>query len=235
MDDADLNVLRAFRDTEQSLGRWSQEVQEMLLGMKISPMFVTWQHGKPRIITDHSASELNAEILQEYAKVRYDDMHDFGQTLHDACLANIGRRLVLYKDDVVSAFLNLPAHPLWQIRQIAVVDRKLQILRRLVFGNRASPHVWCIISGLMCWIAIQKFSVLDLFVYMDDFYGWDYEDNMIFYHGQWRPNPQVTLLQFWEYIPCPFDDEKQKHGRQLKIISVWLTLKMARFNYLHLL
>jgi hypothetical protein len=90
MDDADLNVLRAFRDKEQSLGRWSQEVQEMLPGMKISPMFVAWQHGKPRIITDHSASELNAEILREDAKVRYDDMHDFGQALHDARLANIG-------------------------------------------------------------------------------------------------------------------------------------------------
>jgi hypothetical protein len=62
MDDADLDALRAFRDREQSMGRWSQEVDEMLPGMKISPMFVAWQHGKPRIITDHSASELNAEI-----------------------------------------------------------------------------------------------------------------------------------------------------------------------------
>ena len=62
MDDGDLDALRAFRDREQSLGRWSDEVKEMLLGMKISPMFVAWQHGKPRVITDHSASELNAEI-----------------------------------------------------------------------------------------------------------------------------------------------------------------------------
>ena len=152
-------------------------------------------------------------------------MHDFGQTLHDACLANIGRRLVLYKDDVVSAFLNLPAHPLWQICQIAVVDGKLQIVRRLVFGNRASPCVWSVISGLICWIAIWKFLILDLFVYMDDFYGWDYEDDMIFYHGQWRPNWQVMLLRFWEYISCPFDDEKQKHGRQLKIIGFWVNIE----------
>ena len=69
MDEADLDVLRTFQDKEQSLGRWSQEVEEMLPGMKISPMFIAWQHKKPRIITDHSASELNAEILREDAKV----------------------------------------------------------------------------------------------------------------------------------------------------------------------
>jgi hypothetical protein len=225
MDEADLDALRAFRDKEQSLGRWSQEIEEMLPGMKISPMFVAWQHGKPRIITDHSASELNAEILREDAKVRYDDMHDFGQALHDARLENAGRQLVLYKDDIASAFLNLPAHPIWQIRQVVVVDTKLQIVRRLVFGSRASPRIWCVISGLLCWIAIRKYSIPDIFVYMDDFYGWDYEDDMIFYRGQWRPARQVRLLRFWEYVSCPFDDEKQKHGRQLKIIGFWVNIE----------
>src|ERR1700720_1292369 len=101
-------------------------------------------------------------------------MRDFGQCLHDACLANAGRQLILYKDDVASAFFNLPAHPIWQIRQVVAVDGKLQIVRQLVFGNRASPRVWCIISGLMCWIAIRKFSITDLYVYMDDFFDWDY-------------------------------------------------------------
>jgi hypothetical protein len=72
------------------MGRWSQEVEKMLPGMRISPMFVAWQHGKPRVITDHSASALNAKISREDAKVRYDDMHDFGQALHDTRLANAG-------------------------------------------------------------------------------------------------------------------------------------------------
>jgi hypothetical protein len=185
MDEADMDALQAFRDKDQSLGRWPQEVEEMHLGMKISPMSVAWQHGKPQIITDHSTSELNAEILREDAKVWYDDMHNFGQALHDAQLENVGQQLVLYKDDVASTFLNLPAHPIWQIRQVVIVDGKLQIVRRLVFGNRASPRVRCVISRLLCWIAIQKFSIPDLYIYMDDFYGWDYEDDMIFYRRQW--------------------------------------------------
>jgi hypothetical protein len=62
MDDVDLDALRAFQDREQSLGRWSQELEEMLPGMKISPMFLAWQNKKPQIITDHSALELNTEI-----------------------------------------------------------------------------------------------------------------------------------------------------------------------------
>ncbi|KIM89296.1 hypothetical protein PILCRDRAFT_219943 [Piloderma croceum F 1598] len=50
--------------------------------MEMSAMFVVWRNEKPRIVTDHSASEINAEITREDAKVRYDDMHDFGQSLH---------------------------------------------------------------------------------------------------------------------------------------------------------
>jgi len=49
MEDVDLHALRSFRDKEQYLGRWSQEVPEMLPGMKVSPMFVVWRNEKPRI------------------------------------------------------------------------------------------------------------------------------------------------------------------------------------------
>ena len=152
-------------------------------------------------------------------------MCNFGQALHDAQLANIGWQLVLYKDDIASAFLNLPAHPIWQIQQVVVVDGKLHIVWQLVFGNWASPCIWCVISGLICWIAIWKFLIPGLFVYMDNFFGWDHEDKMIFYHRQWWPEWQVKLLQFWEYILCPFDDKKQKHGRELKIIGFWIKVE----------
>jgi hypothetical protein len=74
-------------------------------------------------------------------------MHDFGQCLHDTRAANPGRQLVV-KDDVASAFLNLPAHPIWQLRQTVTIDGKLYIVRHLVFGNQASPHIWCALSGL---------------------------------------------------------------------------------------
>lgn len=224
LSDEDAEALRKHRDKERAAERWSGEVDEMSPGMKISPMFVAWQKGKPRIITDHKGSGLNDGIAREDAKVRYDDMHDFGQAMHNAKDANPKRELITFKSDVQSAFLNLPAHPIWQLRQTVVVDGKLYIVRRLVFGNRASPKIWCAVSGLIAWIAIHKHGVEGLFVYMDDFYGWDFADNLVLYRGMHRPVRQVKLLQLWEAISCPFDNVKQLHGVPIKIIGFYVDI-----------
>jgi len=124
----------------------------MLPGMKISLWFCRMANTrKPRVVTDHSASELNAEISREDAKVRYDDMRwTFGQSLHDTRLANVGRQLILYKDDVASAFLNLPAHLFGRFDRCGHgYDGRLHDCRRLVFGNRAFTRVWCIFPVIM--------------------------------------------------------------------------------------
>jgi hypothetical protein len=186
-DERDLEAIRAFRDREIGAGRWSEEVSELLPGAKVSPLFVVWQNSKPRVVTDHAASGLNDGISREEAKVRYDDMRSFGQSLHNARQLNPGRRLVTFKNDVAKAFLNLPAHPLWQLRQLVRIDGKLYIVRRLVFGNRASPRIWCAVSGLICWIAIFKLDIVDLHVYMDDYFGWDFADSLLRYRGELRP------------------------------------------------
>ena len=179
----DAEAIRAFRDREITAGRWSESLDdtELLPGMKISPMFVIWQNKKPRAVTDHSHSGINDGIPQSEAKVKYDDMRTFGQTLHDARAANPGKRLVTFKSDVASAFLNLPAHPIFQLRQVVRIEGKLFIVRQLVFGNRASPRCWCAVSGLLCWLGVRKLGILGLHVYMDDFFGWDYADNLVWF------------------------------------------------------
>ena len=91
-------------------------------------MFVLWQKPKPRVIIDHTASGLNEGILRSEARVRYNDMHPFRQILHHALQNANGRCLVVYKSDVASAFLNLPAHPLWQLHQVVNVDGLLHIV-----------------------------------------------------------------------------------------------------------
>jgi hypothetical protein len=84
-DDLDLNAIRVFRDKELLAGRWSPALptSKLLSGMKMSPMFVAWQKNKPRVITDHSASGINDGIPRDEAKVKYDDMHPFGQALYE--------------------------------------------------------------------------------------------------------------------------------------------------------
>jgi len=138
-DDTDQELIRAFRDREVSAGRWSSEVPGLVPGTAVSPLFVSWNQLKPRVVNDHTASGLNSGIPREEAKVLYDDMQSFGQTLRNAKKSYPGQRLTTFKSDVAKAFLNLPAHPIWQIRQFVMVDGKLYIIRRLVFGNRASP------------------------------------------------------------------------------------------------
>jgi hypothetical protein len=224
VEDQDLTAIRAFRDKEIKLERWSEPLPDCNLqpGMKVSPMFVVWQHDKPRVITDHAGSGLNDGIPKEEAHVQYDDMHTFSQALYDALESNPSREIVTFKSDIASAFLNLPAHPLWQIRQMVIVDGKGHIVRRLVFGSRGSPRCWCSVSGLICWIGVKKLEINDLHVYMDDFFGWDYKDNCLEYHNRLRPRRQVQLLILWDFIGCPYDDNKQDHGVTLKIIGFWV-------------
>ncbi|KAF8811955.1 hypothetical protein BYT27DRAFT_7025313, partial [Phlegmacium glaucopus] len=80
---ADIDTIRAFRDDEIQACRWSPPLNSNILlpGMKISPIFVIWQKGKARVVTDHTASGLNEFIPRSEAKVRYDDMRTFGQVI----------------------------------------------------------------------------------------------------------------------------------------------------------
>ena len=138
--------------------------------------------------------------------------------------------LILFKSDIASAFLNLPAHFIWQLNQIVKVDGSLHIVRHLVFGNHASPHCWCAVSGLICWIGIHKYSIKGLYVYMDDFFGWDFANNLSLFHGQLCPNQQVQLLRLWKLIACPFNDKKQEHGSILKIIGFYVDINQAALH-----
>lgn len=60
-------------------------------------------------------------------------------SLHDAQVADVGHQPILYKDDVASAFLNLPTHPIWQIQQVTMVNGKFNIVHQLVMCH---PVPW---------------------------------------------------------------------------------------------
>ena len=138
--DADVKAIQNFRDDEIQACHWSDPLpnNELLPGMKLSPIFVIWQKGKPRVVTDHTASGLNDCIPRSEAKVHYDDMRTFGQVMYNAKRLHPNTPLVTWKSDVSSAFLNLPAHPIYQLRQVVEVDGIRRLIHRLVFGNRAA-------------------------------------------------------------------------------------------------
>jgi hypothetical protein len=233
-EEPDLEAIRAYRDKELTGERWSTPISKLMPGMKISPMFVVWQQSdeiiKPRIITDQTASGLNDGIPREDAKVRYDDMRSFGHAMREARRLHPNTPLVLFKDDITGAFPTLPAHPIWQLRQVVQVDSSCHIVRRLCFGGRSSPRIWCALSALICWIAVRKLSITGLHVYMDDFFGWDLASNLIFFRGRYRPRNQVQLLLLWDRLRVPYGDLKQDHGATLKIIGFWVDINLGTIS-----
>ena len=119
--------------------------------------------------------------------MKYNNMHPFGQAMHQAHQDNPSVDLILYKLDIATAFLNLPVHPIWQLCQVITVDNAKYIICCLVFGNRASPRCWCAVSALICWIGEQKLDICRLHVYMDDFFGWDFVTDLVLFRGEKRP------------------------------------------------
>lgn len=201
--------------------------------MKVSPLFVIWQgenKEKARVLTDHSASGINDGIPRSEAKVRYDDMRSFGQTMREARLNNPGKKLLTFKSDIQGAFLNLSVQPIWQLRQVVKVDGKYYIVRRLTLGTRPSPRIFCAFSSLICWIGVRKLGLTGLHVYMDDFFGWDFAGNLVYFHGRMRPRRQVLLLILWDRIFCPYDDVKQDHGEHLKITGFWTDINRGTIS-----
>ncbi|KAL0564201.1 hypothetical protein V5O48_017855, partial [Marasmius crinis-equi] len=108
-DKRDLSASCEYAAKERDKAHWSPEILDLLPGMVVSPMFVVWQ-GK------------GATKPMRHAK-----------------LSHPGKSFVCFKSDVQGAFLNLPAHPLWQLRQVVVVDGKFFTVRRIMLGTRVSP------------------------------------------------------------------------------------------------
>ncbi|KAJ6630927.1 hypothetical protein B0H10DRAFT_2207316 [Mycena sp. CBHHK59/15] len=138
--------------------------------------------------------------------------------------------LILFKDDITGAFPTLPAHPIWQLRQVVEVDGALHIVRWLCFGGRSSPRIWCALSSLICWIAVKKLGIVGLHVYMDNFFGWDLASNLIHFRGKLWPRNQVQLLLLWDRLGVPYGNRKQEHGIQLKIIGFWIDINLGTIS-----
>lgn len=62
---ADLEAIQKFCNREVTAGQWSEVIPELLLWMKVSSMFVIWQHEKPCIIIDHAGFGLNNGMPRE--------------------------------------------------------------------------------------------------------------------------------------------------------------------------
>lgn len=61
--------------------------------------------------------------------------------------------------------------------------------------------------ALVLWIAIYVKFIIDLFAWVDDTFGWDFEGNLAYYapYANFYPAQQTRLLEFWDEISLPHD------------------------------
>lgn len=220
------DTVRRDIDAEINSGRYSKPFgPELLPGMYSMPLFVI---PKPltinfRVVIDHSAEphSLNSCIPRDKVSVVLDNMHDLGLALRHARLEHPNEPLVVIKSDVSQAYRRLPMHPLWQIRQIVSFKGERHVDRCNIWGDRGAGHIWCSFMGLVLWIAREVKNLRDLFAYVDDAFSWDFAGNLELYepYDAFLPEKQVRLLELWDELGIPHQQEKQLFGSELRIIG----------------
>lgn len=111
-----------------------------------------------------------------------DDMRHLGASLLVCHRANPNQHLVIFKSDIVEAYRLLPMHPLWQIKKIVMIDGEHDIDRNNCFGGCGSAGIYISFDGLVTWITKKVKMILELWTYMDDSFGIDGEQNLVWYH-----------------------------------------------------
>ena len=153
-----------------------------------------------------------------------DNMTHLGEGLLCWHHANPSQSLIVYKSDVADAYCLLPMHPLWQIKQIIMIDGEWDVDRNNCFGGCGLPGIYISFNRLMTWIAKRIILIDNLWTYMDDSFGIDEEENLTWYHKYKKDVlvNQVKLLSLWDELGIPHQPHKQLFGTLLTIIGIYV-------------
>ncbi len=226
-DDSARNFLRAQRDEELRLGRYSPSFgPDLLPGMYSMPVHVVPKphSNKFRLVNDQSAGafSLNSMIRPESIKgAVLDGMPPLGADLREIRRSFPGVPLILWKSDVSQAYRRLPVSFYWQVFQAVTIDGLRYIDRCNLFGGRGSLRVWMAFYCLVHWIAQRKRGIRFLRTCVDDNFGPELRSCVEWYapYSKFLPRAQARLLRLWDDINLPHDEEKQLAGIQLTIVG----------------
>ncbi|KAF8814652.1 hypothetical protein BYT27DRAFT_7081565 [Phlegmacium glaucopus] len=203
----DLAFMQEQRDEEIALGRFSEVFPSLLLGMTTIPLWVVPKphSDKLRLVVDHSTGNYspNLYISSADAKVHLDTLRALGAALLRARKEHGDRKLTLFKMDVLQAYQRLPVHPLWQLRQVIMIDNLHHVDNNNNFGDRGAGRLWITFFSLVLWIAIFVKFILDLFAYIDDAFSWDFADSSTFYapYCKCLPLKQAAIIRCGQQMP----------------------------------
>ena len=189
-------------DHEHSKGRFSGPFgQDLLPGMYASPIHVVpkLHSEKLRMVINQSARPFSLNSMISRGDIKgfpLDNMRHLGARLLVHHRTNPSQCLVVFKSDVAEAYWLLPMHPLWQIKQITMIDRECEVNRNNCFGGHGSAGIYISFDGLVTWIEKKVKMILELWTYMDDLFGINKEGSLTWYHkyGWNMPANQVKLL-----------------------------------------
>src|SRR5260370_24997337 len=128
---------------------------------------------------------------------------------------------LFWKSDASQAYCQLLMHLHWQVQQATLINGQYNVNRCAVFRNHASGHLWCLFSGLVCWIVIHKYGIAGLLHYVNDAFNISFNNKPSFYepYKHWLPQDQAHFLKLLDHIGILHDDAKQVHGDCLEIIG----------------
>ncbi|KZV92827.1 DNA/RNA polymerase [Exidia glandulosa HHB12029] len=220
-----LQFFQQTRDEEVGDERWSADFGSALLpGMYSSPVFaVPKPHSnKMRMVVHHSygAHSLNSFISRDGVSTTLDSMHTLGRFLR-IVRSGTGLKLRIFKSDVSKAYRRMPAHALWQIKQVVSVLHQRFVDRCCNFGTKSSGDIFFAFMSLVLWIAQEVQGIDYLCNYVDDCFSFDEFNALVLYppYARLMPRKQAALLSLWDDIGLPHSDDKQLHGCPLTVIG----------------
>ncbi|GAA5945714.1 hypothetical protein JCM1841_002701, partial [Sporobolomyces salmonicolor] len=233
-DDHDFIAMQLNKDYEK--GYLSMPFAKLLPGMVVSPMFVVRIEGrKPRAVVDQTASGLNDGVDRDVARVTYDTIAELGRLLRYRRRRSEDKDGVLWRSDVSGAFRTLPVAVQWQVRQVHRSRRRdrhtnryetiYYVDRRVVFGGRFSPRLWCTVMNVILAGVKQHLGLEFPLAYVDDAFGLDTSGFSLPVTnpttGETRSVPcdQARLLLVWNFVGCPWEWDKQLSGKRLVVLG----------------
>ena len=136
------------------------------------------------LVTDHSAGQfaLNNMISREdIAGVTLDNVQALGNALRYLRQQEPDLDLILWKANVSEVYRRMPMHPLWQIKQIVSFHLKHYVDHCNVFGGHASQRIWHAFMSLVIWIAVMKYLIQLLYIYVDDSFSVQKRGERLYY------------------------------------------------------
>jgi hypothetical protein len=219
--------LLSRRKKEITASCFSEPFNELLPGMNVVPVHaVPKPVDKLHLVVDHSAGtySINSMIDREsISGVKLDGIKTLGDSIRVFCATHP------WKSPNLSSFGNRMLLP-HTVKCLCTHFGKSSKLSALTinsvltcnnFGGRASQKIWWSFISLVLWIAMFKRNLRALKCYVDDNFSFAVAGNLEFYakYEAFLPSEQVSLLQLWDEINLPHEEQKQISGTCIPIIG----------------